>query len=390
MKYRELLTLYKTGQLDETRRREVEHDIEKQDAISEYLFDQSAIPELDELPISDPQEDNSQFLALVQKSIRRAFLKMGLIVGAAVLAVVLCIVFLLPHVVDRFYYDPTEVVGMDAEEYSLTTERMSLDLSVYSELFLPGHYRNSVLIQPQGYGVYDLTIPQNVSYTGSFHTTNGKLTRNRLTFYDGDAFRLPAGNAFLLPEGVVDHPQFPPAGGTPEEARASLEKLSADTWYQGFVSLKEITDCAAFLHWQEQRNLEGPIWCAVYTTDEAGEFVHNQPMGFHLNTGGVCMDWDREKYPHLSLADNNNHDLDTTDPDILKTHFTSLLTYLRDNPEFAALMHTSLDQLPQTMLDSVERDGLRLYGFSITAKKDTLLRLMDDPAVSYIYATPAL
>ena len=39
------------------------------------------------------------------------------------------------------------------------------------------------------------------------------------------------------------------------------------------------------------------------------------------------------------------------------------------------------------ILQDVEKNGLRLYGFAITAKKDTILELSRDPAVSYIYAS---
>ena len=38
MNYRELLQKYKAGELPEEQRKQVRQDIEKQDAISEYLF----------------------------------------------------------------------------------------------------------------------------------------------------------------------------------------------------------------------------------------------------------------------------------------------------------------------------------------------------------------
>ena len=55
--------------------------------------------------------------------------------------IVFCAVFILPKAVSKFYYDPNEAAG--AYE-GMTTTRMSLDLSVYSELFLPGNYRDQV------------------------------------------------------------------------------------------------------------------------------------------------------------------------------------------------------------------------------------------------------
>ena len=38
MKYKELIELYKSGRLSEEERKKIEEDIEKQEAISEYLY----------------------------------------------------------------------------------------------------------------------------------------------------------------------------------------------------------------------------------------------------------------------------------------------------------------------------------------------------------------
>ena len=94
---------------------------------------------------------------------------MGMIVGVAVLVIVLCAVFILPKAVSDFYYNPNEVVGKYEE---MTTTRMDLDLSVYSELFLPGNHRSQV---SRGYGEYDIIIPQTFSWTGKFTSVSGRL-----------------------------------------------------------------------------------------------------------------------------------------------------------------------------------------------------------------------
>ena len=206
MTYRELLKLYKQGKLEDSAKKQIEAEIEKQDAISEFLYEEGEIPGFSDLEsenagnleneewltgqqnnqkeqsenqiekknkcIGDSrneQEDefNRRFIKEIQRSIRKAFIKMGMIVGAAVLVVVLCAVFILPKVVSKFYYDPNEVAGKYEE---MTTTRMELDMSVYSELFLPGNHRDQVNAVSRGYG----------NMTSSFH-------------------RLPAGRENLLP-----------------------------------------------------------------------------------------------------------------------------------------------------------------------------------------------
>ena len=49
MTYRELLELYKTGELELKQRKKVEKDIERQEAISDYLYEQEDIPELNDI-----------------------------------------------------------------------------------------------------------------------------------------------------------------------------------------------------------------------------------------------------------------------------------------------------------------------------------------------------
>lgn len=49
MTYRERIELYRTGKLSEGEKEQVEADIERQEAISEYLFETEKIPGLEDL-----------------------------------------------------------------------------------------------------------------------------------------------------------------------------------------------------------------------------------------------------------------------------------------------------------------------------------------------------
>lgn len=72
-------------------------------------------------------------------------------------------------------------------------------------------------------------------------------------------------------------------------------------------------------------------------------------------------------------------------------HFTSMLRYLRDYPQIGQMISGGLPidkSLMDEMISSIDRDGLRVYGFAVQAKKETLQKLAADPRVSYIYTTP--
>ena len=394
MTYRELLELYKTGQLDEAKRKEVEAAIEKQDAIGEYLFEESEIPGLgtdaggkgpDGGPAAGDGEE--KFTSMVRGFIRRAFLKMGIVVGAVVLAVVLCAVFFLPGIVSAFYYDPTEIVGDDAET-NIVTNRMSLDLAVYSELFWPGYYRNQVIAESEGYGKYAITIPQSASYNGRFTDVNGMLERGRLILYNTNVLKAPTGNAFVFPEEAKGAPRLiygntgesvGPAGPKPE-AYEALEALDEDEPYLAYVSLADITDYEEFHQWLEGRGLfYGALWCGVYAEDGDGYYIGGSaPIGFVPVFSGDYLSWDRDAYPQLCLPDSEA----TED---VQTHFISMLSYLKEHDDILQIMGTDPVDF-DGILRSVTQDGLRIYGFVIGAGKDTLLKLNKDPAVSYIWA----
>ena len=132
MTYRELLELYKAGELELEQRKRIEKDIEKQEAISDYLYEQEGIPGLEDVFAEEdrnrsvfaderqtetgkekteadaqeqrargqrrknknrritPEEDiDTEFITMINRSIRRAFRRLGLTVLALAFALIL-------------------------------------------------------------------------------------------------------------------------------------------------------------------------------------------------------------------------------------------------------------------------------------------------------------
>lgn len=399
MTYRELLKLYKTGKLDEATKQTVERDIEKQDAISEYLFEEASIPELEELSSgpdsASSQQDNT--LALIQKAIRRAFIKTGAIVGAVVLALVLTVLFVLPGIVDLFYYQPDKALGIDHAGNEVP--QFSQDLAVCTELFLPGKRRDFSLVRSEGWGRYNITIPQiSASSDGSFSTVIGELNKNELTLYDPNLLRLPAYNAFRLPKECDSfnyEGEFFGAAGTWSEMYAALDRLVENQKYRAYISLADIYSFEDFLSLIDPYFSRG-IWCGVFAADENGRLIAPN-IGFNLYSGNVQLETvgsNAAKYPGLSLIsiDEEGRTCFTHDPDQYQQHFISLLSYLRDRPELIDLFGFDAYSVGSgrydEIIEDVQKNGLRIYGFSAELTKEELLELRDDPRISYIYTTP--
>lgn len=414
MTFRELLTLYKEGKLDEKTRLEVEESIEREDAILEYLSERD---EIDGLAYDGADTDSDErqremekrFGAELTRRIRRAFIRLGVSVGAVLLAVMLLIEFVLPKAVDRFYYNPGEIVASckQSEEYGkgqCSTSRMSLDMAVYSELFLPLTMRSNVSSISHGYGDYDIIIVQNLSYTGHFTDVGGHISKGELILYDNNTLKPPAGNSFEWtmnmkdPEKSLSEQIAPPEAdgdgfvnhavgmaGYPDEARERLSALQDGEMYQGFVSLDSIMDYDAFFAFLEEQNLT-EVWCAVQV-DESPSYASNYGFNTYMSSGGNILCWDFEKYPLLSQNNLVPHDEDN--PIVLsnesdaRQHMLSLLRYLSDQKAFLKMMenHGTYISNLEDKIDYVNEHGIQVYGFSLIADKETLLKLMDCPEV---------
>lgn len=415
MRYRELLKLYKEGRLNETQNSQVEADIEKQEAISEYLFERE---EKDGIGLAEDtghfyddeklQDDiQPDFVRMVNRSIRRAFIKTGAAVAVFALAAVLFVMFLLPKAVDSLYYDP----GASTGAYG---NRMSLDLSVYTELQVPGYNRDTVTVQGRGYGNYDIMIPQWISYNGTMTNLSGRVSKGNLILYDPNLLNPPVMNVFAWCQikgdssdsltDLIDqkHQVNSCAAGNRADAKQALERLDENVSYVAYVTLDKMMPYETFiaaLNRLENDKKPGHIWCAVCTDNGiAGAGGENDPyfraenLGFHCELHSSHMlDWDREKYPQLVLFDQDTIEKGMEESqrealqkeDFAKTHFTSMLRYLADQESFCRMMEDRNDY--RRAADYVEKNGLMVYGFAGIGTKEIFLELNKEEWVYEIY-----
>lgn len=415
MKYRELLQLYKEGKLNETEQKEIEEALEKEQALLDFILDQEDVPNFSEEEDVDLEAKKKQaaqreyemeerFQKQLQKSIRRAFQKMGMTVGAVLLACLLLIEFVLPHLVDHFYYDPGKTVGQGNEAEDKTNQ-ISLDLAVYSELFLPEYMRDNVSVTERGYGNYDIQIIQNVARQGeTFIDVGGKIERNHLTVFDPNILKRPVDNVFEwnmnsmdpsktleeqieqpkeLPDGSVEISNMSP-GGTPEECRETIDQLEEEKYYKAYVTLNQVLPYETMYKFLKQYEIL-PDWCAIQCTDQ----MYHKNIGFSIYQSGNNIAWDKETYPLLRTVDGEAYDeiekMMQTEEGAC-THFTSMLRYMSKQTRFLKMFYPELE--PETLEESaeyVEKNGVKIYGMLITADRATLQKLDDTEEVYSIY-----
>ena len=404
MKYHELLELYKKKQLGEEQREKVEQDIERHEAISEYLFekeeedilqDSGKLPEESDIQFTEKEKNAADdFTKRVNRAIRRAFLKMGAAVCAVTLVVVLLVLFVLPHVVSSFYYDPGRIVGESS--YGGTTNQMSLDLAVYTELAIPGTYRDNVQVEDKGYGNYDINIYQNVSRSGRFYNVAGRVEKDNLRLYDINLLNMPSANIFgwfqmdmdrkdTLTEQVENGVgSFAYTPESKEQSAEELKLLDDNKYYLAYVTLDKILSYNDFIGFAENYSERAiDIWCAPRTAEDSympiGRPVN---LGFYIRLGQSSMlEWDREKYPDLILwsadnsAERDEAEERIKDESFAAEHFAVMLDYMSGQDEFLGMMGQQDGETYAEAADYIRENGLQVYGFACVADKETLLEL---------------
>ena len=177
-----------------------------------------------------------------------------------------------------------------------------------------------------------------------------------------------------------------------QDSKDAIAEYNDNDWYLAYVSINDIVDYRDFIEWYQKlsddKELEwGELWCAVHTEDADGYCVEPN-NGFCPYPSGMSMNWDREKYPYLSLLDNTDicHDVDVTDEETMQNHFISMLSYIQDYDDIISMMGQTTDSPNryQDMINYVKKNGLKIHGFAVYAKKKNLLELYKQDMVSYV------
>lgn len=421
MTYRELLNLYKEGKLAEAQAEKVKKDIERQEAISDYLLDEGELESeafagaLEMAEDSESFDDTSaEFAKMINGSIKRAFRKVGITVFAVTLIVILFIQFALPNIVDLFYYDPGKVIG----EGDNASNRMSLDMSVFSELEYPLDYYRYVTVNDRGYGNYDIQMSRGYGFgKQKMVPITGKIEKGKKFLYN-EQFIAPAGNSFKwnevegymgenLTEFIGTDVNTPitefyktskPYGETVADAhdynREILSRLNDGDLFICYVTPTRQMKYEDFRKFTDENKdiIPGNGWCAV-RVNEAG----NYPLyGFQYDPFcSTDLEWDKEKYPNLLLwpeptsreSSDEEEELLKTE-EYAKTHFLSMLNYLNDNQKFTKMMYDT-DYIDYSYsIDYVKKNGLTVYGFAVIATKEQAMKMLELEDIYYISAEP--
>lgn len=406
MTYRELLELYSQGRLDEQQKIEVEKELEKQEALADYLFEHQAPPGMEDFFDGTPafganaedadgeapetsREDSEAIAKQINRSIRKAFIKTGVIAVIIGLILTLFVVFALPHIVSAFYYDPGKTsTELGTDDSGMPIEQLERDMSVFAELSIPElGPQITVGTDSFGYGNYSFYI-DSASQVGSDSNTTtinsiltGNIKRNSFVCY----------NYKELATYLESH-DF-----AYEDSDREIDRMKSGELYYAYVKLRDVmpyeTFYADFVHSDEYGTNGSWVWCAIRTCrDET--MLDFLDKGFYATVQGHSAEYgyDDNAYPMLAWADETGSLSGDVELDTEKKayrHFNSMLKYMLDCNKFRSLKNQISIEVSEEDKDYIEENGLGVYGFIYVSDKEHIETLARAKSISKVFINRA-
>lgn len=365
MTFRELLEKYKNQTATPEERKQVEGELEKYNALTEYLLEQDVDMEGEDL--ADQQEELQKIDRSMKKRGRRII---------AIAVVIACVVMgaltaFQPAISKVIWYDPTE---RDFQQYSYD---ISCHLAVLAELTMPEVQMESVMITEKGWGQYDLQVQQREWSSGEYLWEDGTVTRGKIQL-KSNVYQYSVINAFSRGTAEFGNSVMTESA----KAKAALADLLEYLKMEAYVSLgkdwtmEELENFAA-----QQDGYLG--WVGVRTSPEDQQFL--PLMGFDADSSGYIWENVDAAYPFYELSMHEDVPLS----EAWEKHFLALLQYSVDHGDFYARLNQSNDHgsTCQMVQEYVTENGVKTYGFLYYGTPAEMRKLLENEDVEGIYVT---
>ena len=378
MTFRELLGKYKNGSATPEEREQAEKELEKFDALTEYMLEQDFPQE--EQPKTEAAEGE---LKKIRRNIKQRNAVLVCLAAGVACGVIAAACYFEPAISKRLWYDPTEVYNPDTEDFS--TQKINSHIAVISELTMPEMRMDGVYVREQGWGRYDLTLQQWDYSRVENSYSYGVVTRNKIELRQDFFLQSCVGGIFSRSQyGFREEPSQDGIIRDVESARAVLEKLPEYIRLEAYISLSrdwDMEELAAFCEKIERREDGTWIgWTAVRTAPEDTQLF---PMaGFRVIGDGWMLNEVDERYPYYEI----NLHKDEPVAEVLSGHFKSLLHYTIDHKDF---YNKKMDYQirDEEMLEYVEKNGVNTYGFVCYGTPQEILQVLEEPDVEGIHVS---
>lgn len=367
MTFRELLEKYRAGQASEEERALVEAELEKSEAIADYLAEQVE----DELGTAETQASAGE-VRHIQKKMNRRLRRTAVWAACIVLAVLLGVRFVASPLVASLYYQPNEKgFGTSIEgEPDTECEAIALDLTALYSLTAPGNTVNSVTARPEGFGRYILTYELRDWLTGETDQISGTLDASQTV---GWVRTFGSNFALAAMESIADWGNL--ADGSNGQAAADyLAELPPTSYVAAWLhfpedlSTQELFALEERYAWKEGFTF---LWAGV----RSGEELLPGLVGFNMSGApfnSIAPSW--EDYPMFNWYQMRAEGKYYSGAAYAQ-HFLSMLSFIAGRPQAENAL--AWGQNFSAVLDYVEEHGVQVCGVLVYAEAPDLVQMWE-------------
>jgi len=365
MIFKEAFDHYKIGAATPEEASYIEGELEKNQLISEYLADGFNIN-------LESEESTTKELDKVKKSIRKRSRNIIAISVTVVVALALLVQYAAGPMLNQLYYNP---MTMETDEYAYDID---FSMIAYTELHQAGLYYDGTVIENTGIGKYNMTLMQYNLATGEQEFLTASLRKNHLTI----PFSFTANN---LSMNIFSRASFPVYDLDPETKQGFIRELEQLPDYVGVTAAVSFSKDFTMDQLIEMIGSSDALflWAGIRN---APKNVQRYPLcGMELTGSGPVYEKINDDYPGFELSAGSSND--TPRASDYERHFTSLLQYSIDHPEFLKALKADSDYATYypSVLDYVKENGVKTYGVMVKGSAKDILALMDGGNVSQIW-----
>lgn len=381
MNFKDLLDKYNDGTASQEEIKIVQEELQKYEAISDYLSESYDIGfEKEIIPETTKEETN-----LVKKSVNKKLRKVILTSVGAVFLILFTINYILSPIVSSFYYNPSQ------KTVAKYHEDLYFDLRVITELNLPGYALNTAHSENLGFGKYDVYFERINLFNRQTKATNTKIKRS---LKSGDSFHDFFPVSFME---FLDR-ESPYIDNNTTESRNKeminyIKELNPLSYISSYMLLPQDISVKEFDELRKKYNNKLTFrWAAVRTSPKGTPNEYLSGFNPNFNDSSVTEDSaDMDKYPYLQLVDYFRSEADKGNfngsmEEGYTKHFISLLKYVNDRKKAVAALDNNeiKSEYYKRALNYVENNGVNIYGILVHGEARELLQFLNDEKIKNI------
>jgi len=379
--FKELLDKYKNGIATEEEKKIVELEIEKYEAMEDYLSEGFNM----DFRSAFKDENQNEETINVKKSVNKKLRKVVISSVATVMIILLSIFYILSPIIDNMYYNPSKIsVGEHHKD-------LFFDLKVFTELNLPGYaQRGLVASESLGFGNHNIYFDRVNLFTQESNNVSAKIKRNmRIGSYE-DFF---GDNYFDYGFRAIKEPyldKFQYYEEQKERVMSHVNQLNPVSYVSAYITFEDDLTIKEYTELSREYNHIDFKWVGVRTSskDEVARYI----SGFNpnVNDGSVTgHKTNNEKYPYLQLVDwlsekntKNRHGM----AEGYKLHYISLLRFMADRQNAVkALDHGPFkSDYYKSALKYVEVNGVNVFGVLVYADAKDFIELVENEKIKTV------